>query len=167
MPKPTRDAATFAGDFWWRVEKTDTCWLWRGYLMVNGYGSFSAGPGGSQLVHRTAYELLVGPIPDGMTIDHVKANGCTSRACVKAVPDKYGPTHLEPVTNQENLRRGDGPTGRKARQTHCMRGHIFDERNTLIRRNGTRRCRTCSRADSRRRKASRRSRSRSGVMGDR
>jgi hypothetical protein len=55
--------------------------------------------------HRVAYELLVGPIPEGLTLDHVRDRGCTSTACVKAIADERGPAHLEPVTMEENVRR--------------------------------------------------------------
>jgi hypothetical protein len=58
------------------------------------------------LAHRYAYTLLVGPISDGFTIDHVKDRGCISTLCVKAIADEHGPAHLEPVTMVENNLRG-------------------------------------------------------------
>jgi hypothetical protein len=113
------------------------CWLWTGYVMPNGYGIFMSS-GGRVLAHRFAYQHLVGPIPEGLTLDHVKERGCTSRACCN-------PAHLEPVTMRENLLRGDGTSGRNARKTHCPQGHPYDEANTSLVRNRTRQCRACAR----------------------
>jgi hypothetical protein len=83
---------------WERVAVDDDsgCWLWMGRVDDWGYGRISAGGGkGRELrVHRVAYELLVGPIPDGLVIDHL----CLVKRCVY-------PDHLEPVTSEENSRR--------------------------------------------------------------
>lgn len=139
---------------WARVEKTSTCWLWTGPKLPSGYGYL--GRNGKHIyVHRLAYELLVGPIPAGLMLDHVKANGCTSKTCVKTIADKDGPAHLEPVTQRENILRGDGPAiarelmqnihQRLRARTHCKRGHIFDEENALLERGRHRRCRKCRR----------------------
>lgn len=78
--------------FWSLVTKTETCWLF-GRLTPIGYGYFRADLKPT-MAHRYSYELLVGPIPDGLTIDHL----CRNRACVN-------PDHMEPVTQRENLRR--------------------------------------------------------------
>lgn len=86
----------------------DECWLWRGAIQTRGYGSFGF-RGKVELAHRSAYELFVGPIPDGLTIDHTCHNdsGCRStgkdclhRRCVN-------PAHLEPVTVAVNNNRGN------------------------------------------------------------
>jgi hypothetical protein len=89
--------------FWARVEKRpDGCWIWTGVINHNGYGRYTyARPDGRSLAsraHRIAYELLVGPIPDGLQLDHL----CRVKACVN-------PAHLEPVTQDENMRRTRGP----------------------------------------------------------
>lgn len=119
--------------FWAKVNRTETCWLWTATGTPKGYGQFS--PSGSRQVyaHRYAYELLVGAIPDGLTIDHL----CRNRRCVN-------PAHLEPVTRGENTLRGTSPSAINARRTHCANGHAFTEENTY--REGTkRRCRACAR----------------------
>lgn len=122
--------------FWTKVEKTDTCWLWRGKVDRIGYGrTYDASK--MKLAHRVAYEFMVGPIPKGLVLDHL----CRVRHCVN-------PAHLEPVTNEENLRRGwayrkeNIPTLLKS---HCVNGHQFTPENTKIRRNGSRKCRACDR----------------------
>lgn len=128
------------------------CLEWTGYRMKNGYGTIGVSHGGgTKLVHVVVYEALVGPVPEGLELDHVKANGCTSRACVKALADEFGPAHLEPVTRHTNIIRGDGPAAtraRAARRTHCRRGHPYDAPETY---SGGRRCRRCRAAGARRR----------------
>lgn len=90
--------------FWPKVNKTETCWLWTGYVDNDkGYGRF-AYPGGT-LAHRFAYELLVGPIPDGLQVDHK----CRVKSCVN-------PDHLQAVTQELNMQNQLGahrnnPTG--------------------------------------------------------
>lgn len=87
-----------APDSIWRwVHKTPGCWLWSGCLTHNGYGVFGIG-GKNFAVHRLAYELLVGPIPVGMVLDHT----CLVRTCCR-------PLHLEVVTRAENSRRVHRP----------------------------------------------------------
>lgn len=81
--------------FFARVEKTDTCWLWRGQAIgkQRKYGKFSVGTK-KVWAHRWAYERWVGQIPAGHEIDHL----CRVPLCVR-------PEHLEAVTKAENLRR--------------------------------------------------------------
>ena len=78
--------------FWSKVNKTDTCWIWTAAKNQDGHGRFRHGR--LVLAHRFAYELLVGPIPKGLDLDHL----CQNPACVN-------PAHLEPVTRKENTRR--------------------------------------------------------------
>lgn len=79
--------------FWRKVTKTDTCWLWIGAQNSKGYGCVGIDRR-VHLSHRIAYTWLVGPIPSGLTIDHL----CRNKLCVR-------PDHLEPVTIGENIRR--------------------------------------------------------------
>jgi hypothetical protein len=121
--------------FWSKVEKQpDGCWVWLASRNPWGYGHF-AHRRVIRSAHRCAYEIAVGPIPDGLTIDHL----CRNPACVN-------PAHLEPVTMTENLRRGMSPSAIHARQTHCIHGHPFDASNTYVTGTSKRRtCRTCNR----------------------
>jgi hypothetical protein len=120
-----------------KVEKLESgCWQWKSGVLPTGYGSVSMRhPNGGwqmKLAHRVSYELFVGPIPEGLTIDHL----CRNRTCVN-------PAHLETVTFKENVLRGDGPTARRARQTTCMRGHPLEGANLRLTKEGWRNCRTC------------------------
>ena len=124
--------------FWRYVDKTETCWLWTG-ARSRGYGRFVVAQRPTKLViaHRFAYEQLVGPIAEGLTIDHL----CRVKHCVR-------PDHLEPVTMRVNVLRNTGPSAINAAATHCVHGHPFDEANTLIKIKAghqTRCCRTCNR----------------------
>ncbi len=120
---------------WIQRGEGDECWLWTGAVDVGGYGRSNAG-GRNRVVHRVLYEAARGPIPPGLVIDHL----CRVKHCVN-------PAHLEPVTNEENLRRGlPNASDLNARKTHCVRGHPLDGPNAYIRERGgytTRVCRKC------------------------
>lgn len=119
---------------WTHVEPTGFCWEWTGRVETTGYGKFSY-RGAQVLAHRFVYELLVGPIPSGMQIDHL----CHNRACVN-------PDHLEPVSARINQLRSMSPSGQNVRKTHCPKGHPYDEENTYVTPNGGRQCRACRHA---------------------
>lgn len=110
------------------------CWEWTGFINENGYGKVNDGKGRMVRAHRLSYEAFVGPIPDGMTIDHL----CRVRHCVN-------PEHLEPVTNKTNILRGTSFSAINASKTECSRGHEYTEENTYRDRKG-RSCRACRRA---------------------
>lgn len=126
-------------------ESPDGCWEWSASRHSSGYGQFYYNGRGNGFAHRFAYERFVGPIPSGLQIDHL----CRNRTCVN-------PSHLEPVTAKENLRRGMGFSGRNARKTHCPKGHPYDEQNTYWRPDGMGKdCLTCRREVGRRRRLKR------------
>lgn len=121
-----------------KVEKMKSgCWEWTAYRDDDGYGKFKVRAGFQQAAHRTSYELFVGPIPDGLQLDHL----CRNPGCVN-------PEHLEPVTCEENIHRGDAGQ-HNAAKTHCPQGHPYDEKNTRygVQRRGRaiRQCRACDR----------------------
>ena len=128
-------AITDRDEFWVRRRTTladDTgCWLWSKALTDDGYGRLEYCKR-KWLAHRFVYELLVGPIPDGLELDH----RCRNRACVN-------PAHLDPVTKRVNWERGESYTRKLAAQSHCKRGHEFTPENTAVTSQGNRECRSC------------------------
>ena len=131
-------ATPLAERFWTKVEPpgSDECWRWTGAQNGWGYGRIWV-EGHMIAAHRVAYELTLGPIPKGLTLDHL----CRNRLCVN-------PSHLEPVTWGENVLRGAGLTAANARKTHCPAGHAYSPANTYICREGYRHCRACHSARS-------------------
>jgi hypothetical protein len=111
------------------------CWIWQQGKRDTGYGRVQRDKRDC-LAHRVYYERFIGPIPTGLTLDHL----CRVRTCVN-------PAHLEPVTLAENKRRGMSPNAINARRTHCLRGHAFTEANTYHRpdKPWLRNCRACAR----------------------
>ena len=121
--------------FWMRVEKTDTCWNWKTPHAKLGYGFIYVYERGQKVpAHRVAWELLRGPIPEGLQIDHL----CRNRRCVN-------PDHLEPVTQHENIMRGEGLSAKRAVQTHCKHGHNME--GCRVTKDGYRYYRECGRLD--------------------
>ncbi len=126
QPQSLRDRRTPAERFWSKITKTATCWLWLGTGTPKGYGQFA--PHGRHVyAHRFAYELLVGPIPPGLTVDHL----CRTRRCVN-------PAHMDLVPRGVNALRGNGPAAVNARKEKCPCGRDYD-RNY----DGHRRCSQC------------------------
>jgi hypothetical protein len=121
----------------------DGCWEWTYAVASSGYGRDN-----KKWAHRAVYEEFVGTIPVGLQLDHT----CRNRKCVR-------PSHLEPVTPGENVRRGWGVGGPSASdpqytgprrstllssRTHCDAGHEFTKANTRWRKDGKgRQCRKC------------------------
>ena len=114
------------------------CWGWLGYGKGKGYSGFWTGRK-TIYAHRWSYETFVGPIPDGMHIDHV----CRHRTCVN-------PCHLRIVTPRQNaLENSVGLAAANTVKTHCIRSHAYTDENTMMEKlaNGrmSRRCRVCHR----------------------
>ena len=134
--------------FWAKAAPADErgCRLWTGATDGGGrYGGFWDG-GKVVRAHRWAYEQQHGPVPDDLVLDHL----CRVTLCVN-------PDHLQPVTQQVNVLRGEAPSAINARKTHCAAGHPLSGDNLIERPTG-RDCRVCARA--RAREATRRYRKR-------
>ncbi len=126
----------FAGRLFSRIEPNPVteCWVYTGALNPKGYGQFALETlGNTVLVHRLVYQIMVGPLPKKLVLDHL----CRNRACCN-------PDHLEPVTSRENWYRGESPFALNAKKTHCKRGHEFTLENTRRSKKGARICRACS-----------------------
>lgn len=100
--------------FWDHVDTSGDCWIVTSAPNNSGYGRTWKN-GRRILAHRWAYEFIVGPIPDGLTIDHL----CRNRRCVR-------PEHLEPVPKAVNTLRGEALSAQNARKLTCPRGHPYD-----------------------------------------
>lgn len=122
--------------FWCKVDGADRdgCWTWTAGVNTHGYGQYWVKRGRLMVAHRMTYLALVGPIPEGLQLDHL----CRNRRCVN-------PAHLELVTSRENTLRGEGVAAACAKKTHCPQGHPYDLENTYWYRR-KRYCRACGRA---------------------
>lgn len=118
------------------------CLVWSGantHKDKKGYGQVTL-PGGGRhaMTHRIVYEHFFGPIPAGLCIDHVRSRGCRFRTCCE-------PSHLEVVTQRENILRGDANAAKNVLKTHCLNGHALTPENLTnysVKR-GRRNCRIC------------------------
>lgn len=119
-----------------RILKT-RCWTWTAYVHKRtGYGRFYF-EGKVVEAHSASYRMFVGPVPEGLELDHL----CRNRACVR-------PDHLEPVPHATNMERGTIATVARAKQlakTHCPQGHPYSGHNLIVLKGqgNARRCRTC------------------------
>lgn len=134
--------------FWTKVGvgRPDECWLWLPRSRSgNGYARYPYNAGGGRVItvspHRLAYTLAHGPIPAGLTVDHM----CRVRICCN-------PAHLRLLTREENS-AGSLTALTHAAKTHCPQGHPYDEVNTIRDERGWRWCRECRRATNRRYRA--------------
>lgn len=131
------------------TQDPDLCWLMQGGICKDGYARLTD-QGRKVAAHRAMYEHFIGPVPEGLELDHVchsrdlscsGGDQCVHRACVN-------PSHLEPVTKQVNAQRSV-----RGRRTHCVAGHEFTPENTRIGADGRRVCRACVRRNQRNYKA--------------
>jgi len=126
--------------FWEKVDKNGpipahrpslgACWLWTAGKFSNGYGAFSC-DGRQMRAHRFAFFLSGRTFRAKEVTDHL----CRQRSCVRA-------SHLEAVTQSQNIIRGMRPTLTLMR-THCPQGHPYDAENTAYSKEGWRMCRNC------------------------
>jgi HNH endonuclease len=146
------------------IDPVSGCWLYGGTLNDGGYAIIATSHSAQVLVHRAAYELLVGPIPDGLDLDHqchnrdltcVGGPTCQHRRCIN-------PEHCEPAKRKLNLQRGRQPDRTRAQsnakaalkgRTHCIHGHEFTPENTITRKHDHRNCRKCKSDEQKRRYA--------------
>lgn len=133
--KETRQSAPVR--FFTKVAQRGDCWVWTGAKTPCNYGNFGD-QGKTWRAHRWSYEYMVGPIPDGLQLDHL----CRNRLCVN-------PAHLDPVPSVVNNNRVPDEN-RNQPWERCSRGHLLDEANTYVapkaysdRTNINRTCKTC------------------------
>jgi len=125
------------------------CWLWAGAKNSEGYGQIKLNRT-TLYAHRVSYEAYISPIPEGLHLDHI----CRHRACIN-------PRHLQPVTVEENVRRGVHRSALTVRLGFCQRGHEMTDANVYVRPDGSRRiCRACKRLRDRTYRAARAERKR-------
>lgn len=122
------------------VGDEENCWHWLGFTSTEGYGVAKVA-GRTWKAHRYIYEQLEDVSLGDQILHHV----CENRVCVN-------PAHLEPTSRTNHLAIHDTHNGNRDK-THCPTGHPYDEENTYINPDGSRRCRECRREEDRRRRA--------------
>lgn len=131
MSEPTYGDPRIEPHFWANVTVDGNgCWIWTACRVPTNYGQVTRHINGVRKkfgTHRYTYERLVGPIPEGLQLDHL----CRVRPCCN-------PAHLEPVTGPENSRRA------AIARTHCPEGHPYSGPNLYLDPNSRRKCRTCT-----------------------
>ena len=135
-PKPRANRSAKVG---W-ITDANGCDIWQGTTNGFGYGRVIVG-GRRQSVHCVRYEREIGPIPEGMDLDHYVCDNGPGGCC--------NPFHCRPVSRRENVLRGTGRTAINAAKTHCPKGHPLAKENLVkshFARTGSRKCRTCRNA---------------------
>jgi len=109
----------------------NSCWLWAKSSNQKGYGKvWNKATQRLEMAHRFMYEALIGKIPSDLTLDHL----CRTPQCIN-------PEHMEPVTNRENILRGEGIAAKNIKKTYCKHGHLLKDNVYIFR--TSRICRTC------------------------
>ena len=136
VAKETNKAITAIKKHLYRKWSDYPCYEWQGYKTNLGYGQLGTAKklGKNLYAHRIVWEAVNGPIPEGLSLDHL----CRNPSCIS-------PHHLEPVTHKENCLRGVGVGAINSKKTHCKTGHAFDELNTGYLKDGRRYCKECQR----------------------
>lgn len=150
---PRYERPTSTERFWARVDVRGAgeCWPWLAGGS-NGYGH-AYFDGKVRRAYAVAYELVIGPVPVGLTLDHTCHNADLSCAGGPACPHRRccNPAHLEAVTSSVNTKRGRVGVYNAAK-THCPQGHPYSGENLRI--TATQRvCRACKRLATRQRRA--------------
>lgn len=123
-----------------KIDFSGDCWEWTAVRSPKGYGHFHTRPNQLQVAHRAVWEFLIGPLDDDEELDHL----CRNRGCVN-------PDHLEPVPGWVNNLRGFSFSAINLGKSHCVNGHLFDQKNTYWRPGGKgRRCVECRKASDKR-----------------
>lgn len=136
----------------YEVDESTGCWIWNGATQSKGYSQFWDGEG-SVGGHVWSHLHFIGPIPDGMIVNHkchdwadppCEEVMCIHRRCVN-------PDHIEAVPPRENImsKGSRSPSKVNSEKTHCIHGHELSGRNLMVK-NGKRQCRECQYAAQRR-----------------
>lgn len=118
LPPPTPQQVK---NFFAKVQKTESCWLWTGYIDKMGYGSFGYGHK-PRLAHRVSLVIAGVNLLPGMAVDHL----CMNPRCVN-------PAHLRLVTPRvSSTENCNSPWVLNARKPACSKGHPFTPENTAL-----------------------------------